>query len=52
MELKQRVVSVKAILRQQLHSFLFADDDEATGAADATAWMSRESSGAADIVWA
>src|ERR1039457_4119998 len=28
----------------------FADQDEAAGAADATAWVNRESSGAADIV--
>ena len=31
--------------------FRFADKDEAAGAADATAWVSREISGAADIVW-
>ncbi|MGB6473945.1 MAG: hypothetical protein WBF04_07665, partial [Candidatus Sulfotelmatobacter sp.] len=28
-----------------------ADKDEAAGAADATAWVSPEISGAADIVW-
>ena len=31
--------------------FLFADKDEAAGAADATAWMGRERSGVADVVW-
>src|SRR5450759_2162298 len=34
-----------------LDYFRIGDQDEAAGAADATAWIDRESSGAADIVW-
>jgi hypothetical protein len=34
-----------------LYNFRFADQDEAAGAADATAWMGRERSGVADVVW-
>ena len=41
--------SVKA-LRKRL-SGRVADKDEAAGAADATAWVSREISGTADVVW-
>jgi site-specific recombinase XerD len=35
----------------KVDSFRVADKDQAAGAADATAWIDRKSSGAADIVW-
>src|ERR1035437_4436261 len=38
------------IARCPLDNLRLADQDEAAGAADATAWVNRESSGAADIV--
>jgi hypothetical protein len=34
-----------------VRSLRIADQDEAAGAADATAWLSRELSGTADRVW-